>query len=88
MTNQELILYEVKDRVATITINRPDKAHAFSINMLQTMHSRLIEADKDEEAKCILIKSTRQRFFSAGYDLQEVQGSPENKSKSIFTSPF
>lgn len=81
MNNQELILYEVKDRVATITINRPDKAHAFSIVMLQTMHSRLIEADKDEEAKCVLIKSTERRFFSAGYDLKEVQGSPENISK-------
>jgi len=81
MTSQELILYEVKDRVATITINRPDKAHAFSINMLQMMHSRLLEADKDELVKCILIKSTGQRFFSAGYDLKEIQGSPENSSK-------
>ncbi len=81
MNSQELILYEVKDRVATITINRPDKAHAFSINMLQMMHSSLLEADKDELAKCILIKSTGQRFFSAGYDLKEVQGSPENISK-------
>ncbi len=81
MNSQELILYEVKDRVATITINRPDKAHAFNINMLQTMHHRLVEADKDEDAKCILIKSTEQRFFSAGYDLKEIQGSPENISK-------
>ena len=81
MTSQELILYEVKDRVATITINRPDKAHAFSISMLQMMHSRLVEADRDELAKCILIKSTGQRFFSAGYDLKEIQGVPENISK-------
>ena len=81
MTSQDLILYEVKDRVATITINRPDKAHAFSIIMLQMMHSRLLEADEDELAKCILIKSTGQRFFSAGYDLKEIQGAPENASK-------
>ena len=47
MSNQELILYEVKNRIATITIDRPEKAHAFSIEMLQMMHSRLKEADED-----------------------------------------
>ncbi|MFX0074396.1 MAG: enoyl-CoA hydratase/isomerase family protein [Candidatus Hermodarchaeota archaeon] len=77
MSNQELILYEVNNRIATITINRPDKAHAFSIEMLQMMHRRIIEADEDESAKCILIKSTGERFFSAGYDLKEIQGAPE-----------
>ena len=81
MSNQELILYEVKGRIATITINRPEKAHAFSINMLQMMHSRLLEADEDELAKCILIKSSGQRFFSAGYDLNEIQGAPEKISE-------
>ncbi len=81
MSNQELILYDVKGRIATITINRPEKAHAFNINMLQMMHSRLLQADEDELAKCILIKSTGQRFFSAGYDLKEIQGDPEKISK-------
>jgi len=81
MSNQKLILYEVKGRLATITINRPEKAHAFNIDMLQTMHNRLFEADEDELVKCILIKSTGQRFFSAGYDLKEIQGDPEKISK-------
>ncbi len=82
MSNQELILYEVKNRVATITINRSEKAHAFNISMLQMMHARLLEADEDEEVKCILIMSTGQRFFSAGYDLNEIQGAPEKMSET------
>ena len=82
MSNQELILYEVKGPLATITINRPDKAHAFNIAMLQTMHSKLLEADEDELVKCILIKSIGERFFSAGYDLKEIQGSPEKISET------
>lgn len=77
MSDQELILYEVKGPLATITINRPDKAHAFNIKMLQAMHSRLLEADEDEFVKCVLIRSTGDRFFSAGYDLKEIQGTPE-----------
>ena len=81
MSNQELILYDVKGRIATITINRPDKANSCNIPMLQLIYDGLINADKDEKVKCILIKSTGQRFFSAGYDLKEIQGSPENVAK-------
>jgi enoyl-CoA hydratase/carnithine racemase len=77
MSSNEHILYEVKGRIATITINRPDKANACNIPMLKSIHESLINADADEKVKCILIKSTGQRFFSAGYDLKEIQGSPE-----------
>lgn len=77
MNNQEFILYDQKGRIATITINRPDKANACNISMLKSIHQYLIDADKDEKVKCILIKSTGQRFFSAGYDLKEIQGAPE-----------
>ena len=71
MSNQELIQYEKKGRIATIIIDRPDKAHAFNIEMLKAMYEYLAKSDKDEKVKCILIKSTGPRFFSAGYDLKE-----------------
>jgi len=77
MSDQELIQYEAKGRIATITINRPEKANACNIPMLKSIHESLINADRDEKVKCILIKSTGQRFFSAGYDLKEIQGAPE-----------
>ncbi len=76
------ILYDIKRKVAIITINRPEKAHAFNVDMLKTMYERLIEADKDENIRCIIIKSTGQKFFSAGYDLKEIMGAPE-KIKDI-----
>jgi len=78
MNDQDLILYEAQGRIVTITINRPDKANACNIPMLKSIHESLINANEDEKVKCILIKSTGQRFFSAGYDLKEIQGSPEN----------
>jgi len=83
MSNQELILYEAKGRFATITINRPEKAHAFNSIMLKEFYNRLIEADKAEKVKCILIKSTGQKFFSAGYDLKEVMADREIANKII-----
>lgn len=80
MSDQELILYDVKGRIATITINRPDKANSCNVVMLKQIHESLIKADQDEKVKILLIKSAGQRFFSAGYDLKEIQGSPENVS--------
>lgn len=76
--SEELIHYNLKGHIAEITIDRPDKAHAFNVEMLKVLYSNLIEADKDEKVKYVLIKSTGTRFFSAGYDLKEIQGSPEN----------
>ena len=81
MSDQEYLIYEVKSRVATITINRPDKAHAFTIEMLMTLYEMLNKADESEKVKCIIIKSTGERFFSAGYDLKQIQGDPENVKK-------
>jgi enoyl-CoA hydratase/carnithine racemase len=81
MSNQELILYEAKGRIATITINRPDKANSCNIEMLKAIYESLIKADEDERVECIILKSTGERFFSAGYDLKDIQGSPERASQ-------
>ncbi len=83
MNNQDLILCESKGRIALITINRPDKAHSFNGEMLKALHAKLIEADNDEKIKCILIKSTGQKFFSAGYDLKEITGDPQKVAMII-----
>ncbi len=72
----DLLLYEIEERVAIITINRPDKANAFNTDMLKDLHSKLMDADNDEKVKCIIIRSTGSRFFSAGYDLKEIKGDP------------
>ncbi|MFX1310243.1 MAG: enoyl-CoA hydratase/isomerase family protein [Promethearchaeota archaeon] len=81
MNNQDLILYEPKGRIATLIINRPDKANSCNISMLKAIYESLTKADKDEKVKCIIIKSVGERFFSAGYDLKDIQGSPERAAQ-------
>jgi enoyl-CoA hydratase/carnithine racemase len=78
MSQEDLILYDANSRIATITINRPGKANACNIAMLKKIHGNLVSADDNEKVKCVLIKSAGNKFFSAGYDLKEIQGSPEN----------
>ena len=81
MNDQDFILYEPKGRIATITINRPDKANSCNVAMLKLLHENLIEADRDEKVRCIILKSIGEKFFSAGYDLKDIQGSPEKAAQ-------
>lgn len=70
MSNQDVILYNVKGKVATITLNRPKAAHSFNLDLMKGLYDKLVEADNDERVKCILLKSTGKRLFSAGIDIK------------------
>jgi len=71
MSSQELILYEVKNRVAILTLDRPP-VHVFNLDLMKIFYEKLVQADNDEEVKCILLKSSGDRVFSAGIDVKGV----------------
>jgi enoyl-CoA hydratase len=64
----ENILFESDGRVATITLNRPEKLNALSNELRGEMFHALKEAEADREIGVIIIKGAG-RAFSAGYDL-------------------
>lgn len=64
------ILFEIKDSVATITLNRPDKYNAFNREMALLMQEKLDEC-KAKEVRCVLITGLGKAFCS-GQDLEEV----------------
>ena len=47
MPTQETI-YEVANRVATITLNRPDKLNAWTATMEEEVRNRLEEGERDD----------------------------------------
>ncbi|MFX1274581.1 MAG: enoyl-CoA hydratase/isomerase family protein [Promethearchaeota archaeon] len=69
MSQDDIVLYEIKRKVARITLNRPP-VHAFNLDLFKRFHERLVEAENDDKAKCLLIKSTDKKFFSAGFDMK------------------
>ncbi len=64
------VRYEVEGRVATITLNRPDRLNAITVEMLDLLSDRLREADADQEVRAILLTGAG-RGFCAGLDLVE-----------------
>ena len=67
MPNQET-LYQVADRVATITLNRPDKLNAWTAVMEGEVRAGIGEAERDENVRVIVLTGAG-RGFCAGADI-------------------
>lgn len=64
----DFILYETRDKIATITLNRPERRNAQNQQFLEELDQAWMKAAADKEAKVIILKSTGPHF-SAGHDL-------------------
>jgi len=64
----EQILYEVDDRIATITLNRPDKLNAWTVVMMGELIKAFDMADKDDDVLAIIMTGSG-RGYCAGADL-------------------
>ncbi|OLB52971.1 MAG: enoyl-CoA hydratase [Candidatus Rokuibacteriota bacterium] len=78
------LLYEVKDKIATITLNRPDKLNAFTGPMIDAWARALADAQADDDVNVIVVTGAG-RAFCAGGDVGRMkEGKPtplENKNQ-------
>ncbi|MHA1820654.1 MAG: enoyl-CoA hydratase/isomerase family protein [Promethearchaeota archaeon] len=68
-TPTKRIIYEVKGKVAYITINRPEKKNAVDFEMVHDIVNSLEDAEKNPKVKVIVFRSVGDDIFSAGFDL-------------------
>ena len=70
------VRYDVADHVATLTLDAPHRMNTISGPMLAAISSRLLEADRDPEVRCIVLTGAG-RAFCAGLDLQAQMAGPQ-----------
>ena len=66
--NFETIKYEVKDKILTITLNRPDRLNAFTGQMMNDLSSAFDSASHDDKVRVVIVTGEG-RGFCAGADL-------------------
>lgn len=66
----ENILYEVNDRIATITLNRPDIFNAMGPAMMQEIMAALDQADSDDHVRAVVVTGAG-KGFCGGADLSK-----------------
>ena len=65
------LLYGVEDKIATVTLNRPERMNALTPGLMKELHSAFDEADGDRKVKVIILTGMG-AAFCAGFD----QGPP------------
>jgi len=68
LKSTETLLFSVSDRIARITLNRPEKRNALSDTMLTELEQALLEADDRRDVNVIVVAGAGKDFCS-GYDL-------------------
>jgi enoyl-CoA hydratase/carnithine racemase len=73
------LLYDVQDRVATITLNRPDKLNAYTKVMSAELRQAFDKADSDDNVRAIVLTGAG-RGFCAGADMARLSSAVEGKT--------
>ena len=71
------LLFEVRDSIARITLNRPDAANAINVDMARDLMHAALQCDEDPTVRAVIISGTG-RMFCAGGDLKSFAVQGEN----------
>ncbi len=66
------LIYEKRDHIAYITINRPDRANTLHSSMVEPIKAIWAEVREDPWIRCSVVTATGDRFFSTGADVGAV----------------
>lgn len=81
------VLLEVEDAVGYVTLNRPEKRNALSLEVMTAMRQLLRRVEEDAAIRVVVIRGNGP-IFSAGHDLKEMTGHHQdpNYLRQIFTT--
>jgi len=79
VTDYGTILYETSDdRVATITLNRPEVLNAFDRTMCEEIHHAWRRVKDDPDVNAVVVRAAGDRAFCAGLDTKRTYGQPDD----------
>ena len=83
--SDELVLIERRDRIATLTLNRPPM-NPMSNRMFDAIHAALADIEQDRAIRCIILTGSGDRAFCAGADIREESSFTTEADSAAFRS--
>ena len=77
----DTVLYDVTERIATVTLNRPEARNALSSEVLRRLSALIAQAESDDNVDVIILTGT-DPAFCAGLDLKELGSTGGNLGSS------
>ena len=71
------IIYDTRERVAKITINRPERMNGYNEHMVKEMVAAIDLARQDDDIRVLIITGTGRAFCAGG----DISGSPDSASR-------
>ena len=68
----ENVLYEKKDRIAYVTLNRPKVLNALNAETWRDLQTAFETAQQDEDVRGVILTGTGDKAFIAGADISEL----------------
>ena len=84
--DMKYLLLNVEDKVATVTIHRPDKGNALAPEVLEEVEYIFTEIAKRQDVNVVVLTGG-EKFFSAGFDLTIIR-KLEKVSNEDYTALF
>ncbi len=72
------ILFDIRNHIAHITLNRPAALNALSYSMIKTLDAKLHEWERDKNIYAVTIRGSGEKAFCAGGDIRAVYDSIGN----------
>ncbi|MDL2237413.1 enoyl-CoA hydratase/isomerase family protein [Christensenellaceae bacterium OttesenSCG-928-K19] len=70
----ELVLYEKKESIALLTVNRPKALNAINRDVLLALEEAMAELRQDADIKAVILTGAGEKAFVAGADIAFMQG--------------
>jgi 2-(1,2-epoxy-1,2-dihydrophenyl)acetyl-CoA isomerase len=79
----EHLLYSVENRIATITLNRPDRYNALNNKLSYEIIDVFRQVNRDKDVRAVVLTGAGDKAFCSGQDLKDVAGVERSLGESV-----
>jgi enoyl-CoA hydratase len=84
MSSPSSLIIEKKRNLATVTLNRPDKMNAITLEMMRNFRDLFLDLQNDSKITVVLVQAAGDKAFSAGVDSKEILTLPPEQKSEVY----